>query len=436
MPAPGADFVNSLSVLFEEAGGNGRDGNIEFTHLRSPVLEFIASCGQMTAAKARANCDLKFIDGNEPETILALPPAKLNLDEKRAQLDTASTSEEFIEILRDLINKQKSPRRSPRQKTAGRKRTNTPPESPRNKAQRRLEAADAAKAAAATEASLKKTPRIKLRPGSKSVVPNPPNIEVAQQPNGGTISEPTNNGKASHQINPTMPGHMDIDPNSVSAPSQGKAAKIQENPNNEDVSLVPNTLNPSHDQEDTHMIDVPPANRRPGTHEVADAAKDIASHQWDEFKPKLLDMLAKMCADPTHEEVEAALKRLQLAFNHLKPERALIPAATWDSYEKKLVNAAKKGLFENPWSERQERVGRIIYLQEEEAVMESRDYDRLRAAARIWAMLTEATAPPQETVNQERSEAWLVERLGDITFLERLFACKERLGAVKIPQTD
>ncbi|KAM0562765.1 hypothetical protein ACHAPJ_001605 [Fusarium lateritium] len=436
MPAPGADFVNSLAVLFEEAGGNGRDGNIEFTHLRSPILEFIASCGQMTAAKARANCDLKFIDGNEPETILALPPSKLNLDEKRAQLDTASTSEEFIEILRDLINKQKSPRRSPRQRTAGRKRTNTPPESPRNKAQRRLEAADAAKAAAATETSLKKTPRIKLRPGSKSGVPNPPNSKVAQQPNGGTISELTSNGKPSHQINPNMPGPMDIDHSSTSAPSQGKHTKTQEKPNNEDASLVPNALDPSRNQEDTHMEDVPPANRRPGTYEVADAAKDIESHQWDEFKPKLLDMLAKMCADPTREEIEATLKRLQLAINHLEPERALIPAATWDSYEKKLVNAAKKGLFENPWLERQERVGRIIYLQEEEAVMESQDYDRLRAAARIWAMLTEMTAPPQEPVDRERSEKWLVERLGDITFLERLFACKERLGAIEVPEIE
>ncbi|KAF4964926.1 hypothetical protein FSARC_7198 [Fusarium sarcochroum] len=445
MPAPGADFINSLSILFEEAGSNSRDGNIEFAHLRSPILEFIASCGHMTAAKARANCNLRFIDGTEPDTILALPPSKLSLDEKRPQLDTANTSEEFVEILRDLINKQKSPRRSPRQKSAGKKRTNTPPESPRNKTQRRLEAAAADKAADATENSLKKTPRLKLRRGIKQGVPDPPAFKVAQQPTGGTISEPPSDGKSANQIDPNMPGPMDIDidTNSVSALSQGETTTTQENPNNADITQGSNTLNPPHDQEDTHMenvstadAEVPPANCRPGTHEVAYAAKDIESYQWDEFKPKLLEMLAKMNADPTPEETSAALKRLQSAIVHLELERALIPAVTWNKYEKKLVDAAKKGLFENPWSERQERVGRIIYLQEEEEVMESRDWDRLRAAARIWAIITEWTAPPQEPVDKELAEKWLVERLGDIAFLERLFACKERIAAIESPQIE
>ncbi|RSL76634.1 hypothetical protein CEP51_009784, partial [Fusarium floridanum] len=154
MAPPGTDFLDSLSHLFSEAGSAGRDGKIEFAHLRGILIQFVSACSRMTAAKARASHNLKFIDGTEPQTLLALPPGKLRIDDKmRAQLEATTIGDEFIEILRDLIVKQVSPRRSPR----SRKNTSpvqTPPGSPKSKAQQRAEAAQKNK---------KKTVRIKLR---------------------------------------------------------------------------------------------------------------------------------------------------------------------------------------------------------------------------------------------------------------------------------
>jgi hypothetical protein len=192
---------------------------------------------------------------------------------------------------------------------------------------------------------------------------------------------------------------------------------------------------PSQDRKDTHMndadIETLPAYCRSDILEVVAAAESIEENQWKDFKPKLLEMLGQMHQEPTPEQHEKALKRLSIAIAQTEQERSLIPVEAWKKYEEKLTDETKKGLFDCLWSRRLFKVGKIIYLQEEEVAMESQCWERLRAAARICAILIEMTAKPEEQDNQNDTDVWLIEKLGDISFLEKLFACKERLGAIK-----
>ncbi|KAF5023168.1 hypothetical protein F66182_4782 [Fusarium sp. NRRL 66182] len=430
MAALGSDFISSLRTLFKEAGENGRDGEIEFAHLRGKILEFITNCGQMSVAQARANCVLSFTNGTKSQTALAFPPGRLDIEQKRAQLGTARTGGEFIEILlQELINKQVSPRPSGKKNEASKKRSKSPPESPKSKAQKRL------------EDSPKKPFRIKVVRNYSKGIPKPPAFNIAQQQNRQRVPSPSKKDGSPEKIDPSMPSPMEIDSNIVPDPGECEANAAQKNSSNTDYTEGLTFHDPPHDQEDAHMEDVSaakteikPVSGRPGTQNIINAVSDTEAHQWDEFKPKLLEMLDAMRAAPTPQECETGLKRLQSAFAQIKPETAHIPADTWNEYERELIAGADKGWFKGPWSERHFRVGRVIYLKEEEQVLVSRDWTRLRAAARVWAILTEMTAPPQEPVDQERANSWLVERLGDITFLEKMSAYKETVAATKGPE--
>ncbi|KAM6533121.1 hypothetical protein FALCPG4_006141 [Fusarium falciforme] len=477
MTAPGSDFLGSLSHLFSEAGSGGRDGKIEFAHLRATLIKFVSACSRMTAAKARASHNLKFIDGSEPQTLLALPPGKLRIDDKmRAELEATTTGDEFIEILRDLINKQVSPRRSPR----GRKNTSpvqTPPGSPKSKAQQRAEAAQKNK---------KKTVRIKLRRSGE----RPGTDEKAQKTQTQTQTKQTETAKESRPVisqealarlvpklaqlsskpaelvpkpaqpvpksvqsvlkhaqpapkpapKPVpahnLPGPMDVDANDDDDSSEGFAlSESSDTSSSEDQSITYS------DNGDTQMGDavIPkveeaanawPAQRRPHISEVTAAAAQCNAGEWESFKPQLLDMLARIEADPTEEEIEAALKRLEQAVIKTKAERQFIPDRTWQKYHTKLVKDAKKGWFEKNWDDRIWRIGKICYLKEEEAVMVDRNWDRLRAAAKMCAILTDMTAPPQEPNKSASIDKWLAEKLYSITFLKKALDCREHYSAI------
>ncbi|CAJ0548747.1 Ff.00g023600.m01.CDS01 [Fusarium sp. VM40] len=442
---PGTDFLESLRLLFEEAGRNGRDAKLEFTHLRGIIIEFVASCAHMSSAKARANCTFKFADGAESENILALPPSKLDIEESRAELHAAATAEEFIDILRTIINKRKSPRQTAKEKREARKRTNTPPESPKGKVQKRQEAAKPMKEKFTTtpENSPGKAARLRWMHQTLKEKAAESSSSNKNKHIGRTMTESRGNDTPLEDVNSDEPGHMELDSNTLPAPSQSEANNGERQqdtvePEEGSTSICPKV----EQQEDTHMEDMEdipddnaenhPVDRRPGVLEVVTAVTDIEPSEWIEFKPKLLSMLDRMQVVPTPEESNEALKRLQVAISHTKPERALIPADTWARYEKKLIGYAKKGYLESAWAERHERIGKVIYLKEEEAAIQGGDWDRLRAAARIWVMLADTTAPPQEPLKPSESDKWLVGRLGDITFLERMYACKKRMEAIKV----
>ncbi|KAF4464607.1 hypothetical protein FALBO_8559 [Fusarium albosuccineum] len=414
MAIPGSDFLGSLEDLFDEAGSYSRVAKIEFIHLRGILIGFLTSCSRMTAAKARATCNLKFLDGTEPKTILALPPGKIRInDETRAHLETSSTSIEFIEILRVLISKQVSPRRSPRRPSPKSKEANNNSTgSPKSKAQRRSEGV--------TLKEKKQLVRIKLRLDTD----------------------------AGQQQTPTTP--MDLDSQPSCNASKEALEPAQDNLNDSEMEDSPPSSPDS--QGDIQMEDVAAAKvqntsekgtthgnfntavqHRPGCRDIAAEIQTIDASRFEENRQRLLDLIARMDAPATPEEIEAALKRLEFAFSKIEKEKAFMPVDTWKLYEEMLIQAANEGWFEKPLAERMYKVGRIFYLSEEEAVIESGDWNRLRAAARMWAIIVEMTAPPQEPVDQEAMNKWLVEKLGDISFLERLFACKERIASIKGP---
>ncbi|KAI8687277.1 hypothetical protein LRP88_13343 [Fusarium phalaenopsidis] len=473
MTAPGSDFLDSLSHLFSEAGSGGRDGKIEFAHLRATLIKFVSACGRMTAAKARASHNLKFIDGSEPQTLLALPPGKLRIDDKkRIELDATTTGDEFIEILRDLITKQVSPRRSPR----GRKNTSpvqTPPGSPKGKAQQRAEAAQKNK---------KKTVRIKLRRSgersgtdekaqktqtqaqtkqtetakesrpvisqealawlvpklaqlsskSAELVPKPAQPVPKSVQSGLKHAQPAPKPAPTHNL----PGPMDLDANDDDDSSEGFASsESSDTSSSEDQSITYS------DNGDAQMGDavIPkveeaanawPAQRRPHISEVTAVVAQFDGNEVANFKAKVCDMLARIEADATEEEIEAALKRLEQAVIKTKAERQFIPDRTWQKYHTKLVKDAKKGWFEKNWDDRIWRIGKICYLKEEEAVMVDRNWDRLRAAAKMCAILTDMTAPPQEPNKSASIDKWLAEKLDSITFLKKALDCREHYSAI------
>lgn len=113
VPPPGADFLASLRGLFAEAAAKKKDTKAdEFACFRGPLVKFLIDCGTMRVARARANCILKFTDDKRPMTDLQLPPCTMKIDdETRAQLDTASSGNEFLEILQAEIEKQVPQRR-------------------------------------------------------------------------------------------------------------------------------------------------------------------------------------------------------------------------------------------------------------------------------------------------------------------------------------
>ena len=173
-----------------------------------------------------------------------------------------------------------------------------------------------------------------------------------------------------------------------------------------------------------------PAFCRSDVLEIATAAQNITADQWEEFKHKLLSMLDQLQPDPTPEQSEAAVTRLQSAISIIGQERSLIPAEAWKEYEEKLIKKAKDGDFDADWNTRLSKIGKIIWQEEELVAMESRNWDRLRAAAHAWTILAEVTGPMGD---EQRSNEWLLQKLGDVDFQERLFACRDRLVAIEGP---
>ncbi|VZH96502.1 unnamed protein product, partial [Fusarium fujikuroi] len=330
--------------------------------------------------------------------------------------------------------------RSRKKKRSSSKRSNaSPPESPMNNAQKCLEAEAANKALSTPDDSPRK--RIKLNTSkNKSDVSEPAVFSTAHQSKDKTPTQVPSPEDTVDNDGTSVLGPMDIDSGATS--SQGKVEEVNgeqntvEGQNNHDSAAQ----RPLQDRDNTRMNDANteslPAYCRSDILEVVTAVEGIEEHQWKDFKPKLLEMLGQMHKEPTLEQHEKALKRLSIAIAQTEQERSLIPVEAWKRYEEKLTDETKKGLFDCLWSRRLFKVGKIIYLPEEEVAMESQCWKRLKAAARICAILIEMTAKPEEQDNQKDTDMWLIEKLGDISFLEKLFACKDRLGVIRGPGRD
>jgi hypothetical protein len=432
MTKPSTELIEYFHALFHEAGLKGRDPGIEFLHLRGIIVEIISSYNRTTLA--RDNCrTLHFTDGSEPETGLEMPTSSLDIYDKRSQLEAASTAHEFIEILKGRNEPGSARKDSKKKKTTGKKRSLSPPESPRNKVQKRLETAAASKATTSTKDSPKK--RIRFTKGGAKDVTSSLVPKTAQQTNNHTLPKAPKNGESSNQADQEMLSPKGIDPSSGKVAEKNGTTTTQQESNDEGADI---SKPPDH-EEDTPMEDAPVTNTenhlppfcRSDILEVVTVVNDVTANQWDEFKPKLLSMLNKLQADPTPKQSEAAVRRLQSAIANIEQERSLIPAEAWEKYEEKLIKKAKDGVFDADWSTRKSKIGRIIWLEEEEEAMKNKDWKRLRAAAHTSTILAEVAGPMMEEGDEQRSNEWLLEKLRDINFMERMFACKERLAAIK-----
>ncbi|RGP77615.1 hypothetical protein FLONG3_4188 [Fusarium longipes] len=361
-----------------------------------------------------------------------MPSPNFDLYDKRSQLGAANNAREFMEIVRRR-NEPRTTRKDSKKKITGNKRSLSPSENPTNKVQSGLEV----ETTTTTKESPKK--RIKFSKGGAKGVASSSVPKTAQQTNDHTVPKTLHNGKPSNEANQEM-----VSPG-VIGPYDGKLTKMNETmttpqePNGGGVENNETFPIPQHHDYDTPMEDASTPN--PESHmprfcrtdilDVATAVQDVTANQWDEFKPKLLDMIDKLQADPTPKQSEAAVRRLKMAIANIEQERSLIPIETWEKYEEKLIKKAKDGVFDANWSVRLSKIGKVIWLDEELAAMKSKDWNRLRAAARTWTILADIAGPMMEESDIQRSSEWLLEKLGDINFMERMFASKERLGAIK-----
>ncbi|KAL4729250.1 hypothetical protein ACLX1H_003664 [Fusarium chlamydosporum] len=436
----GKKLIEHLQAIFREAELRGYSTTAEFVHLRSAIIVFVSNCRRMNFAQAREKCPLLFTDGSQPQAQLIQPPANFDIEDKRAQLNAANTAQDFIEIMK-TPNKPKSARKDSKKKGTGKKRSLSPPESPTSKVQRRTEAAVTSKITPTTEQSL--TTRIKLTNRDAKGVAGSPVSKTSRQTNHQAVPGSTNE-ESFNQANQAMSNSMEIDSSGGNDAEKNGTSIMQQATNNEVVDQSATSPNPQQHQEDTQMEDVSVKNVeghlspfcRSDILEIVTAAQDITANRWDEFKPKLLTMLDKLQADPTPKQSEAAIRRLQYTISSIEQERSLIPTEKWEKYEAKLIRKAKEGVFDSNWETRLSKIGRIIYFEEEEAAMQSQDWGRLRAAARTWTILAEVTGPVLEEGDEQRSNEWLLQKLGDIDFLEKMFACKKRLAAIKGPSQE
>ncbi|UZP45965.1 hypothetical protein NXS19_013777 [Fusarium pseudograminearum] len=417
MTKPGTEFIESLHALFREAGLKGRDPEIEFIHLRSGLIRFISK----RASPTRASCrPLRFTDGNKPNTHLVSPSPDFNVDEKRAQLDAANTASDFIDVLKGR-NEHRSSRKESRKKTSGKKRSISPPESPKSKVQKRIEAVATSKAAISTKDSPKK--RIKFTKGVAKDANSSPVPKAAQQTNNHTVPTTTANVESSNQADQEILSPKETNPSNGKLAEKNGTASTQQESDERGGDSSAMLTKPPHCEEDTPMEDASVAS----TDNHLPPSVDLTSSTLL-LRPKMSMRINGMNSSP---RFSASVRRLQSAIASIEQERSLIPSESWKKYEDKLFKKAKDGVFDADWGTRLAKISRIIWIEEEEAAMNSKDWDRLRAAARTWAILAEVAGPMMEEGDQQRSNEWLLEKLGDIDFMERLFACKERLAAIE-----
>ncbi|KAG8667363.1 hypothetical protein FPOAC2_12527 [Fusarium poae] len=435
MTKPSNELAESLNDLFLEARLKGLDPQTEFVHLRSKIVECISNRNRTTPTRANRR-SLLFTDGSKPETCLVSPSSDMEINEKRAHLYAANTASEFIEVLKGR-NEHKSARKDSKKKSSGKKRSISPPESPKSKVQRRLEAGATSKATTATQDSPKK--RIKFTKGgakdaSGYIVP-----KTVQQTNNDTATKPAANEECSDQADQETLSLNEISPSSGKLAEKNGTMNAQQESSEKRADSSATFPKHSHPEEDTTMEEASvtstdnylPSFCRSDLLDIATVVKDVTASQWEQFKPTLLRMLDRLQGDPTPKQEEEAVRRLRSAIASIEQERALIPTEAWERYEAKLFKKAKDGVFDADWNTRLSKISKIIWMEEEEAAMRSKDWDRLRAAARTWAILAEVAGPMMEDGDEQRSNEWLIEKFGDIDFMERLFSCKERLAAIK-----
>jgi hypothetical protein len=169
----------------------------------------------------------------------------------------------------------------------------------------------------------------------------------------------------------------------------------------------------------------------------------VSKESWDEYKATIIghiDELGRGMATPrtdfdSEQQSGLALSRLEAAFKVLTRLHLKIPGDMWAEYQARLRKAfSQPSIQKMSFGRLLSRIGSIVFLHEESHVLndqESKDFDRLRAAAKLCVWLAKATKDPEERENGELAEKWVRHRLRDINYLQELSAAEDRFSALE-----
>ncbi|KAK5987906.1 hypothetical protein PT974_12042 [Cladobotryum mycophilum] len=177
--------------------------------------------------------------------------------------------------------------------------------------------------------------------------------------------------------------------------------------------------------------------------EILDEMSMITSDEWESYRPKLFDSL-QLVAEREEAKLrslgpmaaKSSLTRLDGAIAHLASDIALVPAANWRSYEKKLRQLCNSPVFFTyDFRQRLWKIMDLMFLPEEAEVIECGQWDRLEAVAKIVGTIAESIGPVEENAS-ELAYKWFDSKIRDIRFLEKLMTSIKRKDAILRPNAS
>lgn len=485
---PAQDFLDSLRELFEEVGRSKFNSKDNFKYTRRQVTNFLSACAKTTGARARATNPVTLPDGSAPKTMLPLPPSWLKVDDKeRTRLDKASNDERFMSLLERIAEKKgrtgskrpaqaqlPCPAKRIKMKSNEASSTQDPISTGPSPADQGHSASPGLRGTQNSDSHA--SPSFQEEQGAAGEAPEQldRSTDIDQQPEIPTtlfeaiIETPADEttGGANEPLDCPKnesrglegEGNITTGMQEIWSPQTGATSSMTsaDAPSPLPVKIEPGTYpvvyqtehgesEPTHQGEANEASTIPGANgnseESSGTMRqvklLAEEIMGIPSSSWEGYKPVLLDHIQKLgleLATPSTsldpEISDTSLKRLNAALANLDIETAVIPKATWESYHTKLVDLyASSGIQAMNFAQRLSKIGKIIYLDEEEAAIAGADWTRLRSAVSLCAILAEITGPESEEANPEQAERWMKSKLRDIAWLEKVVGAKIRARA-------
>lgn len=472
-PPHGSDFLESLKDLFTEAGEDDRDPQENFIALRKPLIQYLLDASRMTAAKARASLQLSFTDGVNPETIPQLPPQYLKIDKgAAAMLRMAGSGNEFIGMLRSMIDDQQA-KKTPKK---GKRKRQVKAESDEESEIKKTRVSVVLKPRPSPAPSPLRSLKIKSSPSLMKGV-TPPQFplrnskdrnsdeggESAREKDGDAVDDSIEEeddeeekGQPDfaqlisdfvHQQTPprhTVRSSESMALDNTTSPASCEYVSCPENPQdavNAEVKTESGArASPELGDEQLGSISTKEGNTVDENPQISieTIVQEISatnSSDWETYKPKLLEALITLNLSSIPEVNQPAdatqnsLNSLEKALALLKYETSRIPANTWQTYEAELVELSKsKDLRSMAFQGRLTKIARILFLPEEAEAIASKDWDRLEGVVRICTMLAQITGPNDEVLEQTVVDAWAVNKLRDIDWFKKCFGIKERVS--------
>lgn len=465
----GDDFLRSLQDLFEEAGERGRDVQANFDLFKEPLVQYIKARQFTTAAKARASLKLQFTDRRRPETVVQLPPTTLKVDEAGAdKLRDASSGNEFIGLLRVMIDegvaanapkptgKRKRPTKAQRRAMEEAKYPQTKIRvKPRTTFDSEQAAWEKLKVHGLPTFISKSTPTQFPDRQQKLEVNVPiPSIEKfggqgmdigkdfdVDSPKKDFFSSSRtaiatgegaiwDRGVSMQTINTDMLNNfLDGATNDLMNPTETKERMVS-------PELGYEVVHHLSEEEDIDMAEdaharIEDSNEMTAVNSSLDSEHGRKQSQDSQMRSEDdnvsyyslpdedMDIAEATTPETLSEETsEDSLQFLKSAISRLEPEIADIRPDKWDEYQAKLFQLCDNhNLFTLPFKERLNKMVRIIYLNEEEEAIKTKDWSKLGGVVKICAFLAETTGPALEPADERMVNGWVIGRLRDIKFL-------------------